>query len=548
MKRHPVRAVLALALLAVSAAAQAPKPAGAVSATIGEPEAIVVWNREIAVLRAGYEQATPRERARAAAERIRGLPVQGPWTIETLPSEIGALRGVFVTVDGRILFGIMDQDVLPESGDTALDVARRASDNLLEYLEARRAQAAPVALLRAAGLALAFTLILALIAAGVFLLRRVLLRATDRHAASIGRRVHLREMDLKPVFARVEQRGIRLAGGLLIVVAAYLWLGRVLRLFPYTRPWGEQLRSYLLGALQGVVVGIVRAMPDLFMLAVIFMVARFVTRLVGTFFLGVERGLVKSDRLSADTARATRRIVGVLLWAFALTVAYPYIPGSSSAAFKGVSVFLGLMLSLGSTGMINQIVSGLVVVYSGAFRTGDLVRISETEGVVSAVGLLSTRITTPKKEEVSVPNALLVSTPAWNLSAFAGGRGAMLSTTVTIGYDVPWRQVHALLLEAAAATAALSAEPAPFVIQKSLSNVFVEYLLIAHVKNPLRRVPILSELHGHIQDRFNAHGVQIMTPNYESQPPEKVWVPVDKWQTPPARGGADEAGGDPGRA
>jgi small-conductance mechanosensitive channel len=154
--------------------------------------------------------------------------------------------------------------------------------------------------------------------------------------------------------------------------------------------------------------------------------------MVDGFFRAVEEEAMTVTWLAPDTAKATRRLTAVLIWVFALTVAYPYIPGSNSDAFKGISVFVGLMVSLGSAGLVNQVMSGLVVAYSRALKAGDFVRVGTTEGTVGEVGMLSTKVITPKREAVTVPNAVLVGSPITNYSRLADGQGAIVGTKVTM--------------------------------------------------------------------------------------------------------------------
>jgi small-conductance mechanosensitive channel len=248
----------------------------------------------------------------------------------------------------------------------------------------------------------------------------------------------------------------------------------------------------------------------------------------------VERRALEVHWLQPDVAKATRRVVIVVMWIFALTVAYPYIPGSNSAAFKGVSVFVGLMVSLGATGLVNQIVSGMVIVYARAFSPGEYVRMGDTEGVVEEIGVLSTKVSTRRREHITIPNAVLINTSVTNYSRDAEENGAIISTAVTIGYDVPWRQVHALLKLAASRCSKLRHEPEPLVLQNGLSDFYVEYVLIVGIDDPADRYIVSSDLHGLIQDAFNEHGVQILSPHYLDKAEEPVVVPKDRWSPPPA--------------
>jgi small-conductance mechanosensitive channel len=210
------------------------------------------------------------------------------------------------------------------------------------------------------------------------------------------------------------------------------------------------------------------------------------------------------------------------VWLITIAAAYPYLPGSGSEAFKGMSLVVGLGLSLGSTGIVAQAMSGLVVIYSRALSRGDCVRIGETEGVVTEVHLLSTRLFTIQGEEVTIPNTVVVNGAVTNFGRARSGQGALVSTKVSIGYDAPWRQVHALLLQAAKETTGLRAEPAPYVLQRGLDDFYVQYELIAAVEKPVDRPLVASALHARIQDAFNTAGVQIMSPHFVLQPRNPV--------------------------
>ena len=232
--------------------------------------------------------------------------------------------------------------------------------------------------------------------------------------------------------------------------------------------------------------------------------------------------------------RATRRLGVALVWIFALVLAYPYLPGADSDAFKGVSVLLGLMVSLGSAGLVNQVMSGFVVLYSRSVRTGEVVRIGDAEGQVVDLGLLCTKVLKPSGEEVSIPNAVVMSQSTTNYSRRAGEGRAVATTTVTIGYDVPWRQVRALLLLAAERTEGIVRDPAPRVGIRSLSDFYLEYVLVLQVEDGKRRAVVGTALHGAIADAFNEFGVQIMSPHFENQPEGPVLVPKGGDEPEPA--------------
>ena len=226
-------------------------------------------------------------------------------------------------------------------------------------------------------------------------------------------------IDLLPHIAGLIYAIIRSAAVLFTLFAIYWWLTFALGRFPYTEPWGRQMGGFVLNFLQQLANAAIHALPGIFACVVIFTIARWVVRLGRAFFLQVANGSIRLSWMDADVARATERIFAFVAWVFALVVAYPYIPGSSTEAFKGISVFFGLIISLGSTGIINQIMSGLFVVYSKALKTGEWVKVNDIEGEVREVGLLAAKICTVERQEVTIPNSVLVGTSTTNFTRLA---------------------------------------------------------------------------------------------------------------------------------
>lgn len=516
--------------------AQAPSPSAApptagsnAERKMGEPARVVFWNREITIFRSYYEQLSPAERAARAAARIESLTEEGDRSIAATETTSGPHTGAIITVNGQFILVILKEDLDPESTETLQAAADRATSQLKIALDARARQRRWPVLLKAIGVAIAATVIALL---GLWLLwlgGNQLHGLMVRRASAHSRRIKLAGIDPDPLLRSLVRGIVRLVIWSAAIALVYVWLTLVLLSFPYTEPWGQQLGKFLFELFGRLGVGLLHATPGLFTVVVIFVFTRIVTRVMGGIFRRVETSDLKLRSLDPDTARATRRLLTVLIWIFGLTVAYPYIPGSNTDAFKGVSVFVGLVISLGSAGLVNQVMSGLVVIYSRALRPGEFVSVGDHTGQVTEVGMLSTKILTRKREEITIPNAVLVGTKTVNYSRQAGVAGAGVGTTITIGYDAPWRQVHAMLLQAAAQTAGLRKDPAPKVWQRALSDFYVEYELVVSLDRPEDRVPILSELHMHIQDAFNEQGVQIMSPHFEGQPHEKVFVPKSQW-------------------
>jgi small-conductance mechanosensitive channel len=328
------------------------------------------------------------------------------------------------------------------------------------------------------------------------------------------------------------------AAALLLV---YQWAALVLEFFPYTRPWGEGLFHNLLRALGRFGRSILDAVPGLLFVALIFVVTRFIVRVVRAFFDGVQAGRINVAWIDETTARPTGQLLTVIIWLFSLVAAYPYIPGSDSEAFKGIGVFVGLMLSIGASGVVSQAVSGLMLMYTKALRPGEFVQVGDTEGTVTSVGFLTTRIETLRNVEVTLPNAYLAGNVTRNFSRLVANGGMRVTTSVTIGYDTPWRQVHAMLQLAAERTSRIAQDPPPRVLQTALQDFYVEYTLIVCVAEPKLKFAVLNELHAHIQDVFNEFGVQIMSPNYEADPADKKFVPKEQWFQAPAQPSVEKA-------
>jgi len=488
--------------------------------------------RPIFTFRATFVGATPVIRVRRALTRIDALPPnQMEQPIELTPFTADGTRGFILRIGEFVLFSILDGDLDPEEKISLEVAARRTAAELSAALQAAARQRHPMVLLKGVGLAAAATAVALIL---LWLIRR----ATSLVVGHLQKVIEAEDASNRLRWARhgwlLVQRVAQLLMGFLWLSVAYLWLTYVLARFPLTEPLGDRLSDFLFGLLYTLGVGLVNAMPALTTALIILFLTKSFNDAIGNFFKAAREGRVQVPGLHPETVTATHRIVSILVWGLGIAIAYPFIPMSDSDAFKGLSVMFGFMLTLGSAGIVNQLMSGLVLVYSRALSVGDFVDIGENVGVVSEVGALSTKMINMRNEEVTIPNAVLVGSPIKNYSRLAGARGTLVSTKVTIGYDTPWRQVHAMLIAAAEQTPGLRASPRPFVYQRSLADWYVEYELFAHMDKPLERVPVLSALHAHIQDQFNTYGVQIMSPHFVIQPSSNVIVPPEHWHAAPA--------------
>jgi small-conductance mechanosensitive channel len=332
-------------------------------------------------------------------------------------------------------------------------------------------------------------------------------------------------------------KGIRIV---LVLVFIYIYLHLELGFFPATRSIADQILGYVLSPLITIGKGFTTNIPNFLFITVLVFLARYTLKAMKVFFSSIEKERVKIHGFYPEWAKSTYQLLSFLIIAFCVVISFPYVPGSDSPAFKGVSVFVGVLFSLGAQSSVSNMIAGFALTYRRAFLVGDRVRIADFAGDVMDTRLQVTILRTVKNEEIVVPNSMILSSHVINYSAKARERGLILYTAVTIGYDTPWRQVHAMLLTAARRTPGLLAEPEPFVLQKSLDDFYVTYELNVYTDEPEKMTVFYSELHQNIQDVFNEYDVQIMSPNYVADRAEPAIVTKERWYIPPAKPPVEE--------
>jgi small-conductance mechanosensitive channel len=532
-------AALAVAVLALLPAAAR----GADSNVEGVMEGEVASRASVAVLLdgrvlirvRGFSGYTAAERARAIQDRIIEFASDRNAPVDTL-SLAEARRGSEIRAGSVVILTVTDADAAVEDlsrpvlADATLQVLKRSVETWREQRSLR-------VLLRHGGYALAATIALSVV---VWLLFQGFrhLRALMRLQA--GARVKAVKFGAFEVIRAEHLRGavqgaVRLLFWFVLLWAIYLYLEFVLPLFPWTRPIGERLLQLVIDPLTTLGLSFVGALPNLAFLVVLFFVVRYLLKLGRMFFLAIEHNSLHFESFDAEWAMPTYKMLRIFVVAFAVVVAYPYIPGSDSAAFKGVSVLLGVIFSLGSSSVIGNIIAGYTMTYRRAFRKGDRIKVGEVCGDVVDSTVLVTTLRTPKNELVVVPNSEILSKSIVNYSALARKQGLLLYTTVGIGYETPWRQVEAMLVMAADRTEGLLRDPPPFVLQTGLGDFCVTYELNAATADASSMARQYSALHANILDVFNEYGVQIMTPNYEADTPDAKLVRKDDWYAAPAR-------------
>lgn len=332
--------------------------------------------------------------------------------------------------------------------------------------------------------------------------------------------------------ARAFHKGVNWGWVLVRLGLVLFWLNLVFSQFGWSRDVALYAFGFIGNLLAQVVQAVVEYLPNLVIIAIVVLLSRLVIRMTHAFFEGIRLERISLPGFYPDWAQTSFGLAKVLIIAMTLVLIFPYLPGSSSPAFQGLSIFFGVLVSLGSTSVVANIMAGIVITYTRAFKIGDRVKIANTEGDVIERSAFVVRVRTPKNEDVAIPNAMVMNDHVVNFSAQAKEAGVLLHTTVTIGYDVPWPQVHELLIGAALKTEQVLNEPSPFVLQTSLDDNYVAYELNAYTRRPSGKQKIASDMHAHIQDAFRDADIEILSPHY------RVMRDDDERTVPPAMDGS----------
>ncbi len=475
---------------------------------------VILDGKTLWTIRYGYENETAEVRARNVSEGLRRIA--GDHSISPDNLQTFETAGASVArAERRLLFAVSDEDARSENKPRAQLLQERvaiAKQAIHDYRQARLPRAyLHGTLMLLVGLAF-WAAVMWLLLKSYGLVRRWF----DAHYT----RFFLKR-NLTGVYALFGRPLMLVASGMLRLGAfglgALITIGVLsysLALFPSSAPYSELVFTNAETILEGLGTSLLDYLPKLAVLIVIVILTYYLVKVTHLLARGVEAGLVSIPGFHPDWAGPTASIVTVLLGMFALVVAFPYLPGGQSPAFKGVSIFFGVLLSLGSGSAMGNAISGIILTYMRPYHEGDRVKISDTVGDVLEKSILVTRVRTIKNVEIIIPNSMILNAHILNYSAQAKDAGLILNTSVTIGYDAPWRTVHELLIGAALKTKGVLPQPKPFVFQTALNDFNVSYEINAYTDQPNDMAEIYSDLHRNIQDEFNRGGVEIMSPNY----------------------------------
>lgn len=455
-------------------------------------------------------------RARAISRRIDDISKDVSVKVQGL--SVAELEGSSNIVAGDlVVMSVTDQDA-QAAGETRQAMAKDYAQRITDALGEMRSEYSFKSLTLGGVYAVLATLVLLVLLRLMGFVFRKLYGKVDAWRGTVIPSLRIQQFELLPAdriadFLIALAKLLRLA---VVLVVLYFYASLVLGFFPWTRGYARILLGYVLSPLALVGNAALEYLPNVFFIAVIIFIAYYVTKFVRIIFSEIGKETITLPGFYPDWAEPTYKIARVLILVLTAIVIFPYLPGSKSPAFQGVSIFLGVLLSLGSTSAVANVVSGVILTYMRAFKVGDRVRIADTEGDVVEKTLLITRVRTIKNVEITIANAMVLSSHMINYSGMAMGAGLILHTEVTIGYDAPWRQIHELLLSAAAECEGIVAEPRPFVLQTALDDFYVHYEINAYTRDANRMAVTYSLLRQKIQDKFFEAGVEIMSPHFAS--------------------------------
>jgi small-conductance mechanosensitive channel len=478
------------------------------------PEAPVTLNGKVIFQVRGILSFPAQARAEAITNRVTDLSKEVAFDPKSL-SVANAEGTSDIMAGDLVLMSVTDQDA-SLAGKPRPTLAREYADRIGVSLVALRKEYSAKSLTLGGAYTLAATIVLIVIFRILGMLFPRLYRLLDTSRGTRIPSVRIQQFELLTAnrIADIVMGIAKLLRFAIVLVVLYFYVSLVLGFFPWTRNYAHVLFGYILSPLDVIWETVVAYLPNVFFIAVIVIVAVYVTKLARIFFVELEKGSIVFDGFHTEWAAPTYKIVRFMIMAVTAIAIFPYLPGSKSPAFQGISIFLGVLLSLGSSSAVANIVAGVILTYMRAFKLGDRVQIADTVGDVIEVSLLVTRIRTIKNVEITIANSMVLSSHIINFSGSVKDEGLILNTTVTIGYDAPWRTIHQLLIDAAKATENILATPAPFVFQTALDDFYVHYQINAYTDQPNRMAKTYSDLHQHIQDKFYEAGVEIMSPHF----------------------------------
>lgn len=475
-------------------------------------------DKTLFIIKKNVGSFSPQERSQAVTNRIETIANDLSIPVDTLKS-LDQEDTTNIVLGEKLIFTLTENDA-KAAGKSRQELAQ-------EYIEKISGSIAKYRKERSLNYILKGLLYSFLSTLGLFIFLKVFNQISPKIITTLqnwqGIRIPaiiIQNIELLPAsrVSNIVTRVVKILRLMIMLGVIYIYVSLVLGFFPWTKQLSSRLVSYFLEALYQSWLAFAAYCPKLFALGLIFFVTYYILKIIKPIFTRLGNGTLSISGFYPEWAEPTHKLVFSLIIALALVLAFPYLPGFGSPAFQGISVFLGILLSLGSTALVANIVAGIILIYTRAFQIGDRIKIGDTTGDIVEKTLLVTRIRTIKNVMITIPNGSVLTSQIINYSALAQDPNyhLILHTTVTLGYDLPWRKVHQVLIDAALATKDILAEPVPFVFQTSLDDFYVSYELNAYTNKPMLMGSIYSQLHQNIQDKCNEAEIEILSPHYSA--------------------------------
>lgn len=470
---------------------------------------------------------SPSARAKAITERIDELAGMLNFSEESIT--IVEDENTDLKANDIIIMSISDNDAIwnnTSKTELATNYKTTITQSVLKYKE----ETSLISLLKEIGLAVLVIIVLVVIIRYASRLFRWTAVKIQRLEGNKLKGINVKNYTLFDATRQV--RVLLIANNLVkwafMLLIMYIALPVLFGIFPWTQNFAETLFGYILNPVKGILLGLWDYLPKLISIIVVIIVFRYVVKSLRYFKTEIEEGKLEINGFYPDWASPTFQIVRILCYAFMFILIYQYLPLSDSDAFKGVSVFLGFLFTFASAGSLSNIIAGIVLTYMRSFKVGDRVKIGDIVGDIIEKSLLVTRVRSTKNEIISIPNSTVMNSHTINYSSDAPEKGLIIHTTVTIGYDVPWKLMHQTLIDAALRTDLVLKDPQPFVLQTSLEDFYVAYQINAYVREANKQAAIYSQLHQNIQDVCNENGIEILSPHYRAaRDGNKTTIPED---------------------
>ena len=509
-----------------------------------KPYDVVVFGVKITSLRRDTQETTAEIRAEEASYKLEQILKKGD--LENIRAKIKTIKyGYSININDEKMFSILHGDAgtaIGKDKEKLKEYAIQAINNIGTVITQEKKRQDSQEFKNSI-----ITIFLALIATilAFFLMKKmkqVADNSMEKWITAILEKISSTEFTRKyaRIFTVYLKRTVLVIYYILIFFILYIDITFVLAGIPLTSDWAKGLLVGFQKIVHSFYTGFIQMLPGLVIVVMIMFGTKILVGLANIFFEGIENNQIKFDWIDKDTIVPTKRITAAFLWVIGIALAYPFIPGSGSEAFKGISVLIGVMFSIGSSNIMNQAVSGLIIIYTKGIKVGDYVKVKDYEGIVLHTGVFTVKIRTTSQEEINIPNSVLLDSVTTNYTTLKEEKGIALEIKLGLDYDVPWRQVNAMVLEAVKRTRSLRQDTKPNVFQSDMADYYMEYTVRTWIDRPELRRSIRSELYQNIQDVFNEYDVQIMTPRYLTLFKSKMVVPPDKWYPEPASHNEDD--------